>query len=184
MTATDPIRRPEAGAVADALGRRDAEPVVAATVPHALHAPTVAPAGTTTRRQDDTHPTGVVPDAAVDPTVARDATSKNGTAVLPVGTMPRSGPLRVTSVRGGATLVAAVLVVLVVASLLAWTFVRADPPADGPLDEPATTSSTSTAPTTVASIPPPQAEAPSRAGNGDGRSHGNGKGNGKDKKGH
>jgi serine/threonine protein kinase len=184
MTATEPIRRPEAGAVADALRRRDAEPVVAPTVRHAMPASTFPPGGATTKRQDDTHATGVAPEATVDPTVAAmDPTSADGTAVLPAGTIPRSGRLRLTPVRGRGTLLAAALVVLFVASLLTWTVVRADAPAGGPLDEPATTSSTSTAPTTVASIPPPQAESPPAAGHGDGRSNGNGQGNGKGKKG-
>jgi eukaryotic-like serine/threonine-protein kinase len=173
MTATEPIRRPEAAAVADALRRRDAEPAVAATVPLALHARTgVAPAGT------------------VDPMVtAWDAAPADATAEFPAGTMLRTGALRLTSMRGARTIVGGALVFLVVALLLAWMVSGADRPASGRRDEPATTSSTSTVPTTVAPILPPPAEAPpavgqdSGGGSGDGRSNGNGQGNGKGKKG-
>jgi hypothetical protein len=172
MTATEPIRRPEAAAVADALRRRDAEPAVAATVPLALHART-----------------GVVPAGAVDPMVtARDAAPADATAEFPAG-MPRTGALRLTSMRGATTIVGGSLVFLVVALLLAWMVSGADRPASGRRDDPATTSSTATVPTTVAPILPTPPEAPpavgqdNGGGSGDGRSNGNGQGSGKGKKG-
>jgi hypothetical protein len=173
MTATEPIRRPEAAAVADALRRRDAEPAVASTAPIALHAPT-----------------GVVPAGAVGPTVtAWDVAQADATAEFPAGTMPRTGGLRLTSRRGARTLVGGALVFLVVGLLLAWMVSGADRQASGRHDGPATTSSTSTVPTTVAPILPTPAEAPpavgqgNGGGSGDGRSNGNGQGNGKGKKG-
>ncbi|HET6952969.1 MAG TPA: protein kinase [Acidimicrobiales bacterium] len=188
MTATDPSRRPVAATVADALRRRDAEPVVAATAPHDLEAVTGVPEGRATTVHDGVDPTVAVPDVAVDPAATTASmTPADRTAVLPAGATPRSGGFRPASPRRARALVAMALVSLVVVSLLAWMVARADQPASRAPDEPGT----SVAPTTVAPPPPSDAvggDAPPGAGQegsghgSSGRSNGNGQGNGKGKK--
>lgn len=170
MTATDPRRRPAAGAVADAFRHRHAAPVIAATAPLDREAVASLAGG-----------------GAVDQTATTEHMSRQDpTALYPAGSVPRSDGPRLVSARGGRALLAAAVLCIAVVTLLAWTVTRSDPPASQLRDEPVATSSTSVATTTVAPSPPPEPDAdgaPPEAGhendgNGNGRTNGNGQGNG------
>jgi len=167
MTANDPARRPTADAVADALGARQAEPVVART--RAQDVPTTTAA----------FPTAVLPETAdvgAGPGDVTRAAPVDHTAVLPPGAAARAGRSRFPSARWVEALLAAVVIAVLVVSLLAWA-VAGGGWSSGPGQAPTTST---TAPTTVAPAAPPTSdggEAPPAAG---GRE--NGKGHGHSKK--
>lgn len=159
MTAREPDRRPAAAAVAEALRRRTAEPVVATTAPH--------------RVPVDTSVTGRL--AAVD-----------DTAVLPPGAAPRPDP-RGPATAGRGPWIAAVAAALFVAALLAGMVAGDNGPATDPPADPGaantspttvTTASTATTAATTAAPPPAGGGAQGPGGGGQGGGHGNGRGHG------
>ena len=182
MTANDPARRPTADAVADALGARQAEPVLAPTraqdVPTTTAAfptaafPTGASAVTRPAPADDT---AVLPETAdVGPGDVTRVAPADRTAVLPPGAAARAGRSRLPSARRVEALLAAVVIAVLVVSLLAWAVAGG-----GGSSGPGQATTSTTAPTTVSPAPPSGAdggEAPPAAG---GRENGKGHGHGK-----
>ena len=168
MTATDPRRRPAAGAVAVALRHRDPAPVVAATAP-----------------LDREAGASLADTVAVDRTaISEDMSQPDPTALLPVGSALRSGESWRASARSRALLAVALLCLAGVCLLgWTWTVTQADPPASQPRDEPVATSTTSVVPTPEVPTPeagaPPAADGENRSGTDDSGGNGNGRGNGK-----
>jgi serine/threonine protein kinase len=91
MTARDPMRRPSMDAVAEALRRQNAEPVLAATVQHDLDALTALPEVLAATARHDTHPTTALLDVVADPTITMHATQP--TARRFSRTVRRLGPV-------------------------------------------------------------------------------------------
>jgi eukaryotic-like serine/threonine-protein kinase len=182
MTARDPMRRPSADTVAEALRRGNAEPVLAATAPLDLDALTALPEVVVATARHDTNPTTALPEERAGPTITTPAAPADGTAAPPYGAAARSGGLRPTPGRQVTMLLAAALVLSVlVVSLLARMVAGDDPPVSGTPAGPDTTPSATVAPSTVASPPPSTAStgrAPLAPGQEDGRGDGSGRGNG------
>ena len=86
MTATNPRRRPSAAAVAEALRRQNAEPVLGTTAEYGRDAlAELLEDSAPTTQHDEGQPTEIAGDPlATTPQVARS----DGTALLPVGTSP------------------------------------------------------------------------------------------------
>jgi eukaryotic-like serine/threonine-protein kinase len=181
MTARDPVRRPSMDAVAEALGRRNAEPVLAPTKQHDLDAMTALSDVLPATARHDTDPATALPDVVADPALTTHATPADSTAVVPHGSAARSGGLRPTPARRVMTLLAAAVVSVLVVSLLAWMVAGGDPPVSRTPADPDTTPTTTVAPTTVLPPLPGVAnggEAPPAPGQENGRGDGNGRGNG------
>ncbi len=188
MTATDPVRRPVAGAVAAALRRREAEPVLAATAPIDREALTAVDEDVAAPPPDQAATTGSRRDATVDPTLTTGYEAPTGRAASAHSDgRSRPGGVPFAVDRRLAALVGAVIVCIALASLLALTVGRADAPVVSPVDGPAITSTTSQPATTVAAVQPPEAgggdappppgrESDGSNGHGNGRANGHGKG--------
>jgi eukaryotic-like serine/threonine-protein kinase len=163
MVARDPVRRPTADAVADALGRGQAEPVVARTVPHDVHQ---VEAAALPDVLDVTAQQGLSTRLAVaaNPTMApQQGAPAHDPVRLPHGARPGRVGRRARATRQ--TTLLATVVMAVVLAVLGLMLVGDDPPARRPPSgayaktsitvpsntvAPAAVAPTTVAPTTVA----------------------------------